>query len=67
MSVVIKSSVFAAVALFVIYGGLAFLGATTSAGGFEGYNQTGLVVAITQSLIAATAYWFWQSSYSLPA
>lgn len=51
MSVVIKSSIFAAVALFVIYGGLAFLGATTSAGGFEGYNQTGLVVAITQSLI----------------
>ena len=53
MSVVIKSSVFAAVALFVIYGGLAFLGATTSAGGFEGYNQTGLVVAITQSLIGS--------------
>lgn len=51
MSVVIKSSVFAAVALLVIYGGLAFLGATTSAGGFENYNQTGLVVAITQSLI----------------
>ena len=51
MNVVIKSSIFAAVALFVIYGGLAFLGATTSAGGFEGYNQTGLVVAITQSLI----------------
>ena len=51
MSVVIKSSIFAAVALLVIYGGLAFLGATTSAGGFEAYNQTGLVVAITQSLI----------------
>lgn len=51
MNVVIKSSLFAAVALFVIYGGLAFLGATTSAGGFENYNQTGLVVAITQSLI----------------
>ena len=51
MSVVIKSSVFAAIALFVIYGGLAFLGATTSAGGFESLNQTGLVVAITQSLI----------------
>lgn len=33
--------------------GLAFLGATTSAGGFEGYNQTGLVVAITQSLIGS--------------
>lgn len=53
MNVVIKSSIFAAVALFVIYGGLAFLGATTSAGGFEGYNQTGLVVAITQSLIGS--------------
>lgn len=51
MNVVIKSSIFAAIALFVIYGGLAFLGATTSAGGFESYNQTGLVVAITQSLI----------------
>lgn len=51
MRIVIKSSIFAAVALFVIYGGLAFLGATTSAGGFENYNQTGLVVAITQSLI----------------
>lgn len=51
MNVVIKSSIFAAVALFIIYGGLAFLGATTSAGGFENYNQTGLVVAITQSLI----------------
>lgn len=53
MNVVIKSSIFAAIALFVIYGGLAFLGATTSAGGFEGYNQTGLVVAITQSLIGS--------------
>ncbi|WP_313529691.1 branched-chain amino acid transport system II carrier protein [Anaerotignum sp.] len=51
MSIVIKSSVFAAVALFIIYGGLAFLGATTSGGGFEGYNQTALVVAITQTLI----------------
>lgn len=53
MAVVIKSSIFAAVALLVIYGGLAFLGATTSAGGFEGYNQTALVVAITQSLIGS--------------
>lgn len=53
MSVVIKSSVFAAAALFIIYGGLAYLGATTSAGGFEGYNQTGLVVAITQSLLGS--------------
>lgn len=51
MSIVIKSSIFSAVFLFIIYGGLAFLGATTSAGGFENYNQAGLVVAITQSLI----------------
>ncbi len=51
MSIVIKSSIFSAIFLFIIYGGLAFLGATTSAGGFENYNQAGLVVAITQSLI----------------
>lgn len=53
MRIVIQSSVFAAVALFIIYGGLAYLGATTSAGGFEEYNQTGLVVAITQTLIGS--------------
>lgn len=53
MNVVIKSSVFAAALLFIVYGGLAFLGATTSAGGFEQYNQTGLVVAITQSLVGS--------------
>ncbi|WP_304507772.1 branched-chain amino acid transport system II carrier protein [Anaerotignum sp.] len=53
MRIVIQSSVFAAVALFIIYGGLAYLGATTSAGGFEGYNQTALVVAITQTLIGS--------------
>ncbi len=53
MRVVIQSSFFAAVALMIIYGGLAYLGATTSAGGFEGHNQTGLVVAITQTLIGS--------------
>ncbi|NCC16616.1 MAG: branched-chain amino acid transport system II carrier protein [Clostridia bacterium] len=53
MNIVIKSSIFAAVALCVIYGGLAYLGATTSGGGFEGYNQTALVVAITQTLIGS--------------
>ncbi len=51
MKVVIQSSVFAAAALMIIYGGLAFLGATTSGGGFEDLNQTGLVVAITQKLV----------------
>lgn len=53
MNVVVKSSVFAAALLFIVYGGLAFLGATTSAGGFEQYNQTGLVVAITQSIVGS--------------
>ena len=51
MAIVMKSSIFAAVALCIVYGGLAYLGATTSGGGFEGYNQTGLVVAITRALI----------------
>lgn len=51
MKVVIGSAGFAAAALLIIYGGLAYLGATTSAGGFENYNQTGLVVAIVQELI----------------
>ena len=51
MNVVIKSSFLAAGALCIVYGGLAFLGATTSAGGFDGYNQAGLVVAITDALM----------------
>lgn len=53
MKVVIQSSVFAAGALMIIYGGLAYLGATTSGGGFEDLNQTGLVVAITQKLVGS--------------
>lgn len=53
MNVVLKSSIVAAIALFVIYGGLTYLGATTSAGGFEDYNQAGLVVAITQALVGS--------------
>ena len=51
MSVVMKSSIFAAVALFVVYGGLAFLGATTSGGNFEHLNQAGLLVEITRLLV----------------
>lgn len=51
MSVIIKSSIFASVILFIIYAGLTYLGAITSSGGFEEYNQASLVVAITQSLI----------------
>ncbi|WP_317855328.1 branched-chain amino acid transport system II carrier protein [Chakrabartyella piscis] len=57
MSVIIKASLVAAVALFVVYGGLAFLGATTSAGGFSDLNQTALVVAITKSLMGHAGVW----------
>lgn len=49
--IIIQSSIFAAAALFIVYGGLAYLGATTSSGGFENYNQSTLLVAITQTLI----------------
>ncbi|NCC16115.1 MAG: branched-chain amino acid transport system II carrier protein [Clostridia bacterium] len=51
IKIITQSSFFAAIALFIVYGGLCFLGATTSAGGFENYNQSTLLVAITQALI----------------
>ncbi len=51
VKIITQSSFFAAIALFVVYGGLCYLGATTSGGGFEGYNQSILLVAITQKLI----------------
>ncbi len=57
MNVIIKASFVAAAALFVVYGGLAYLGATTSAGGFEHLNQTALVVAITQTLMGQAGVW----------
>lgn len=53
LTMVLKAGVFAAVVLFVIYGGLAYLGATTSGGGYEEYNQAGLVVAIVKSLVGS--------------
>ena len=51
LGMVLKAGIFAAVVLFIVYGGLAFLGATTSGGGYEEYNQAGLVVAIVQQLV----------------
>lgn len=51
VKIITQSSVFAAFALLIVYGGLCYLGATTSAGGFEGFNQSILLVAITQKLI----------------
>ena len=45
------ASVVAAVALFLVYGGLAYLGATTSAVYPEGLSQAELVVAITKDIL----------------
>ena len=46
-----RAVLIAAILLFIVYGGLTFLGATVSSGGFEDYNQAGLVVAITEELL----------------
>ena len=46
-----RAAVIAGALLFIVYGGLAYLGATTSAGGYEEYNQAALVVAITEKLM----------------
>lgn len=45
------SGVIAGALLFLIYGGLTYLGATTSSGGFEGLNQAGLLLAIVSALM----------------
>lgn len=41
----------AGILLMLIYCGLTYLGATTSAGGFEDLNQAGLLLAIVQSIM----------------
>ncbi len=46
-----KAAIIAGVLLFIVYGGLSYLGATVSNGGFEDYNQAALVVALTQELM----------------
>jgi len=45
------SGLIAGALLMLIYGGLTYLGATTSTGGFEELNQAGLLMAIVQSLM----------------
>lgn len=45
------AGVVAGILLMLIYGGLTYLGATTSTGGFEELNQAGLLMAIVQSLM----------------
>ncbi len=50
-SLLTKAAIIAGVLLFIIYGGLSYLGATVSSGGFEDYNQAALVVALTQELM----------------
>ena len=52
---VMKSSIVAAVGLFVIYGGLTFLGATTCGiENLQGLSQTELLVNITKELFGST-------------
>ena len=46
-----RSALIAGILLFIVYGGLTYLGATASNGGFEDYNQAQLVVALTQELL----------------
>ncbi len=46
-----RSAAIAGALLFIVYGGLSYLGATVSNGGFEDYNQAALVVALTQELM----------------
>ncbi len=46
-----KAAIIAGLLLFIVYGGLTYLGATVSSGGFEEYNQAALVVALTQRLM----------------
>lgn len=44
----------AGILLMLIYCGLTYLGATTSAGGFEDLNQAGLLLAIVQNIMGKT-------------
>lgn len=46
-----RAAIVAGILLFIVYGGLTYLGATVSSGGFEEYNQAALVVALTQRLM----------------
>lgn len=46
-----RAALLAGILLFIIYGGLTYLGSTVSSGGYEDYNQAALLVAITEQLL----------------
>lgn len=46
-----RAALLAGILLFIIYGGLTYLGSTVSSGGYEDYNQAALLVAITEELL----------------
>lgn len=46
-----RAALLAGILLFVIYGGLTYLGSTVSSGGYEDYNRAALLVAITEELL----------------
>lgn len=53
MAIVIRASVVTFVGLFLVYGGLCYLGATSSSLDLGVFNQTSLLVTITQTLMGS--------------
>ena len=53
MSIVIRASVVTFVGLFLVYGGLCYLGATSSSLDLGVFNQTSLLVSITRQLMGS--------------
>lgn len=51
MNIVIRASIVTFVGLFLVYGGLCYLGATSSSLDLGEFNQTSLLVTITQRLL----------------
>lgn len=53
MAIVIRASLVTFVGLFLVYGGLCYLGATSSSLDMGDFNQTSLLVTITQRLLGS--------------
>lgn len=53
MAIVIRASIVTFVGLFLVYGGLCYLGATSSSLDMGDFNQTSLLVTITQRLLGS--------------
>ena len=53
MAIVVRASTVTFIGLFLVYGGLCYLGATSSGLALCGFNQTSLLVTITQRLLGS--------------